>query len=59
MQYVPQRSGSGFKYADNCTIIALVYYYELYNNQINAHGLIGQSAVGFCVGKPTEKLRIF
>ena len=26
----------------------------LYNNQINARALIGQSAVGYCAGKPTE-----
>ena len=31
----------------------------LYNNQINAHALIGQSAVGYCAGKPTEKSRVF
>ena len=29
----------------------------LYNNQINARALIGQSAVGYCAGKPTEKSR--
>ena len=27
----------------------------LYNNQINARALIGQSAVGYCYYKPTEK----
>ena len=27
----------------------------LYNNQINARAVIGQSAVGYCAGKPTEK----
>ena len=32
---------------------------DLYNNQINARTLIGQSAVGYCAGKPTEKSRIF
>ena len=31
----------------------------LYNNQINARALIGQSAVGYCAGKPTEKSRVF
>ena len=31
----------------------------LYNNQINARALIGQSAVVYCAGKPTEKLRVF
>ena len=34
-------------------------YYKLYNNQINAHTLIGQSAVGYCAGKPTEKSCVF
>ena len=36
-----------------------VLYFSLYNNQINARTLIGQSAVGYCAGKPTEKSRIF
>ena len=31
----------------------------LYNNQINARALIGQSAVVYCAGKPTEKSRVF
>ena len=30
-----------------------------YNNQINARALSGQSAVGYCAGKPTEKSRDF
>ena len=30
-----------------------------YNNKINARALIGQSAVGYCAGKPTEKSRVF
>ena len=38
--------------------IAILYYY-LYNNQINARALIGQSAVVYCAGKPTEKSRVF
>ena len=29
-------------------------YEPLYNSQINARVLIGQSAVGYCAGKPTE-----
>ena len=35
--------------------------YNLYNNQINARALIGQSAVGYCAGKvkPTEKSHVF
>ena len=36
-----------------------VYYSSLYNNQINVRALIGQSAVGYCAGKPTEKSRAF
>ena len=31
----------------------------LYNNQINACTLIGQSAVGYCASKPREKSCIF
>ena len=31
----------------------------LCNNQINTRALIGQSAVGYCAGKPTEKWRVF
>ena len=34
-------------------------YMYLYSNQINACTLIGQSAVGYCAGKPTEKLHVF
>ena len=34
-------------------------YNNLYNNQINARALIGQSAMGYCAGKPTEKSRVF
>ena len=34
-------------------------YYALYNNQINARALIGQSAVVYCAGKPTEKSLVF
>ena len=36
-----------------------VVYQALYNNQINARALIGQSAVVYCAGKPTEKSRVF
>ena len=31
----------------------------LYINEINARALIGQLAVGYCAGKPTEKSRVF
>ena len=34
-------------------------YNQLYNNQINARALIGQSALVYCAGKPTEKSRVF
>ena len=37
----------------------IVFIYILYNNQINARALIGQSAVGYCYYKPTEKSRVF
>ena len=32
---------------------------QLYNNEINARALMGQSAVGYCRYKPTEKSRVF
>ena len=41
------------------TLLRLAYHSTLYNNQINARALIGQSAVGYCAGKPTEKLHVF
>ena len=34
----------------------VTFYSFLYNNQINAHALIGQSAVDYGAGKPTEKI---
>ena len=37
----------------------LVGYAMLYDNQKNARTLIGQSAVGYCTGKPMEKSRVF
>ena len=37
----------------------LLVYHHLYNNQINARALIGQSAVGYCAGKPAENSRVF
>ena len=36
------------------TLRLTMKYFFLYNNQINAHALIGQSAVGYCAGKPKE-----
>ena len=44
------------------SMVAAVIRYNnhkcLYNNQINTRALIGQSAVGDCGGKPTEKSRL-
>ena len=37
--------------------LAIMVYEPLNNNQINARALIGQSALGYCAGKPTEKLK--
>ena len=34
-------------------------YDILYNNQINARTLIGQSALVYCASKPGEKSRVF
>ena len=36
-----------------------MFYTLLYNNRITVRALIGQSAVGYCAGKPTEKSRVF
>ena len=36
-----------------------VVYQLLYNNQINARALIGQSAVVYCAGELMEKSRVF
>ena len=34
-------------------------YIALYNNQINARALIGQSAMFYCASKLVEKSRVF
>ena len=34
------------------------HYSNLYNNQINAGALIGQSAMVYCASKPMEKSRV-
>jgi len=34
------------------------YYIYLYNNQINARALIGQSAMVYCASKPMENSRV-
>ena len=39
--------------------ILTTIYHALYNNQINARALIGQSAMVYCAGEPTEKSRVF
>ena len=40
-------------------LLGIIILFFLYNIQIEAHALIGQSAVGYCAGKPTEKSRVF
>ena len=35
------------------------FYYSLYNDQIHAHALIGQSAMVYCASKLMEKSYIF
>ena len=40
-------------------LFSSILYYVLYNNQINARAVIGQSAVDYCACKPTEKSRVF
>ena len=39
-------------------IIIIIIITILYNNEINARALIGQSVVSYCAGKPTEKSRV-
>ena len=39
--------------------VTMVLYHILYNNQIKARALIGQSAVVNCASKPKEKSRVF
>ena len=41
------------------SLASSIVYYILYNSQINVRALIGQSAMGYCAGKPTEKSRVF
>ena len=42
----------------SCVVLCFVVNSTLYNNQINAHAVIGQSAAGYCADKPTEKSRV-
>ena len=41
------------------SLASSIVYYILYNSQINVRALIGQSAMGYCAGKPMEKSRVF
>ena len=41
------------------SLASSIVYYILYNSQINVPALIGQSAMGYCAGKPMEKSRVF
>ena len=46
--------------ANNISARSYVCLIRLYNhNQINARALIGQSAMGYCAGKPMGKSRVF
>ena len=49
--------------SENSVSQHLKYVWNVYcvldNNQINACALIGQSAVGYCAGKPTATSRVF
>ena len=36
-----------------------LWYYVLYNNNIDARALIGQSAMVYCADKPMEKSRVY
>ena len=57
--------GKAFKFVYFiCTKNEIVHNIEnnhlhLYNNQVNARVLIGQSAMVYCAGKLTEKSRVF
>ena len=57
----PLGCGTGKRSRDNESAMFLGpgMYFTLYNNQIIARALIGQSAVGYCAGKATEKSRVF
>ena len=48
-----------FKRKTEIKPIPILYFFLLYNNQINARALIGQSALGCCYYKPKEKSRVF
>ena len=50
----PLAHGSWFTNSSRVLPTSRVVYQLLYNNQINVRALFGQSAVGYCAGKPTE-----
>ena len=58
-QYRTAKSSDEF--LNHYPLLTMLKQYNLYNNQINARALIGQSAVGYCAGKvkPTEKSHVF
>ena len=45
-------------YTANIALILFILFY-INDNQINARALIGQSAVGYCAGKTTQKSGVF
>ena len=48
------RASSELPYESNRPQVSMGYR-RLYNNQNNARAVIGQSAMVYCAGKPTEK----
>ena len=53
-------SDAGKGYWKGCLVVKpLTKNTCLYNNQINAHALIGQSAMVYCAIKLMEKLYVF
>ena len=56
---ISEKAPMMFRSYSNISKYVLRDYSTLYNNQMNARALIGQSAVGYCAGKPTEKSRVF
>ena len=40
-------------------IYIFLKFFLLHHNHFNARALIGQSAMGYCAGKPMEKSRVF
>ena len=55
----PLACGLWFTHFSRVLPTSRMVYQLLYNNQINTGALIGQSAVGYCYYKPTEKSRVF